>query len=68
VPPIDRFYRTILQDSSWEGGEPKVLPLFIDDDVIETLYNYYIARTVSAPEQSDSSTGTLLDDNLFDDY
>ena len=69
VPDIDHFYRTVPQDSSWEGGAPEVLPLFLDDDGIEPLYNYYIARTVAAPEQSDSYTGNLSDDtNLFDDY
>jgi hypothetical protein len=46
------------------------------DDEIKGLYNIYTDRPVAAPAPSDSSTGSLFDDepsdsstgSLFDDY
>jgi hypothetical protein len=64
------------QDSSWEGGAPAILHHIPADDEIEGLYDIYTDKPVAAPAPSDSSTGSLFDDepsnsstgSLFDDY
>jgi hypothetical protein len=66
----------VYQDSSWEAGAPAVLHHILVDDKIKGLYDIYTDRPVAAPAPSDSSTGSLFDNepsdlstgSLFDDY
>jgi hypothetical protein len=66
----------VYQDSSWEGGTPAILHHTPVDDEIKGLYDIYTDRPVAAPAPSDSSTGSLFDDepsnsstgSLFNDY
>jgi hypothetical protein len=66
----------VYQDSSWEGGAPAILHHIPVDDEIEGLYDIYTDRPVAAPAPSDSSTGSLFDNepndsptgSLFNDY
>jgi hypothetical protein len=76
VSSIEPHLQKVYQDSSWEGSTPAILCHIPVDDEIEGLYDIYTNRPVAAPAPSNSSTGSLFNDepndsptgSLFDDY
>jgi hypothetical protein len=76
VSSIKPHLQKVYQDSSWEGSAPAILHHIPVDNKIEGLYDIYTNRPVAAPALSDSSTGSLFDEeprdssrgSLFNDY
>jgi hypothetical protein len=76
ISSIKPHLQKVYQDSSWEGSAPAILHHIPADNEIEGLYDIYTDRPVAAPAPSDSSTGSLFDDepsnsftgSLFDNY
>jgi hypothetical protein len=76
ISSIEPHLWKVYQGSSWEGDAPAILDHIPADDEIKGLYEIYTNRPVAASAPSDSSTGSLFDDepndsptgNLFDDY
>jgi hypothetical protein len=76
ISSIKTHLQKVYQDSSWEGGAPAILRHIPAYNEIEGLYDIYTYRPVAAPAPSDSSTGSLFNNepsnsstgSLFDDY
>jgi hypothetical protein len=60
VSSIEPHLQKVYQDSSWEGGAPRILHHIPADDEIKGLYDIYANRPVAAPAPSDSSTESLF--------
>jgi hypothetical protein len=66
ISNIAPHLRKVYQDSSWEGSTPAFLHHIPADDEIEGLYDIYTNQPVAAPAPSDSSTGSLIGDEMSD--